>query len=165
MSGYTFFENFRESTDPIIVGKNPYDNANIPSMDYGRNSARWRARLAVPFSYRTGEDKRQYGILYIPANERGKIGMYGSPKSKDIEIYGADLAGGSSLTAKGFKELFEANKDSDFRIESGMAKRANVESGAKPGTMTEQPTVRVDNVPFFQNLRNMIKTIQNGGRE
>lgn len=165
MSGYTFFENFRESTDPIIVGKNPYGNVNIPSMNYGRNSARWRARLAVPFSYRTGEDKRQYGILYIPSHERGKIGTYGSPKAKDIEIYGADLVGGSSLTAKGFKELFEANKDSDFRIESGMANRANVESGAKPNTIFEQPTVSVDKVPFLQNLRDIMKTIQNRGRE
>lgn len=159
-----FFENFKEA-DRIIPRefKNPYGEANLPSIKKGRNSAAWRGRVAIPFSYIVSDGgERQYGTLYVPAYEANKIRTDGTVRADDIEIYGAELTDGLSLNERGFRNLYNKFSNNDFRIENGAANAAS--QAAKGGGRKQvSPAVPVENVPFFKNLRETLKILQRGG--
>lgn len=160
----TFFENFKEA-DRIMPRelKNPYGEANLPSVKESRNSAAWRERVAIPFSYIISDGgERQYGTLYVPAYEANKIRTNGTVRSDDIEIYGADLTDGLSLNEQGFRNLYDKFSNNDFRIENGAANAAS--QAANGGDLKQvSPAVPVENVPFFKNLRETLKNLQRGG--
>lgn len=96
-------------------------NIYLPSSGFGNgsNSTSWTNRVAIPFSYNTSADfgdTRDYGVLYVPAYSANKITKDGEIKSEDLDIYGADLANGMSLNAKGFMDLYNKAKYADFRF-------------------------------------------------
>lgn len=162
MASSNFFKNFRESTDPIIIGRNPYGESNIPGL--GKNhDADWEERVAIPFSYVISDGgKRQYGTIYAPYYEAKKLKKDGTVKADDLEIYGADLVDGLSMTADGFKKLFEENKNNDFRIENGATNGAS-RATEKNKSKLVYPSVKVNDAPFFKNLRDILTTLQRGG--
>lgn len=139
----SFFENLRNVTSRInTAGKSNYGETDLPNIKYGFNTASWRDRQAVPFSYQTSEKgDRQYGIMYIPFYEKEKISKNGGVKSEDIETYGAELIDGQSYDTDGFRKLYDKIKNADFRVEgSGM--------------------VKVDDADKFKSLRNSLKIRQ-----
>lgn len=160
----TFFENFKE-TSRIIPRelKNPYGEANLPSMKESRNSAAWRERVAIPFSYIISDGgERQYGTLYVPAYEANKIRTDGTVRANDIEIYGAELSDGLSLNEQGFRNLYNKFSNNDFRIENGATNAAS--QATKGGDLKQvSPAVPVENAPFFRNLRGVLNNLQKGG--
>lgn len=161
----TFFENFKESSGRIIspMWNNPYGEHNLPSQDTGQNTMAWQGRVAIPFSYIISDGgKRQYGTLYAPMYEADKIYKDGTVDSDELEIYGAELSDGLSMTPKGFRNLYDKFKYNDFRIESGAANAAS--QAAKGGDLKQvSPAVPVENVPFFSNLRKVLNNLQKGG--
>lgn len=137
----TFFENFKEAANIVrFPEQNPYGEANIPRIN--ETNAAWRNRVAVPFSYQVSESgDRKKGVFYVPSYEASKIKRDGTIKTKELETYGAELDDGRSLTAKGFMDLHEQVKDSNFAIEGGQKE--------KPAKST-----------FLNNLR---ATVRRGG--
>lgn len=161
----TFFKKFRDSNGRIIssMWKNPYGEANLPSPDTDQNTYAWQGRVAIPFSYIISDGgKRQYGTLYAPMYEADKIYRDGTVDSDELEIYGAELSDGLSMTPKGFRNLYDKFKYNDFRIESGAANAAS--QAAKGGELKQvSPAVPVENALFFSNLRKILNNLQKGG--
>lgn len=167
----TFLKNFRENNERIL---RPYipslysEELNLPDPTEEMNVENWRYRVAVPFSYKTsGDGKRQYGVIYAPESEAKKFfNSYDEsgkvkPDYNNITIYGAELTNGPSLTAKGFMNLFDKVKNSDFKLEKDMA--ADVSSSSKQNL--NQGTVPVTLNPIFKNLREALRIFQKKGEE
>jgi len=160
----TFFENFNDAARIIPRElKNPYGEANLPSTNENANSAAWRERVAIPFSYIVSDGgDRQYGTLYVPAYEANKIRKDGTIRADNIEIYGAELTDGLSLNEQGFRNLYNKFSNNDFRIENGAANAAS--QVTKGGDLKQvSPAVPVENIPFFRNLRGVLNNLQKGG--
>lgn len=157
----TFFENFKEAARIVpAFYKSPYEEANLPSLSEN-NSAAWRERVAVPFSYMNSDTKgnqtKQTGILYLPSYEATKIRGNGTVKSsKDpIEIYGAEI-NGQSLTKDGFLDIFNDYANSDFKFDMQTATRAlkNATGEKKLGARASTAT------PFKANVNNFISNLR-----
>lgn len=112
----TFFEKLKEAGKVITAAnKNPYGEANLPSLDESANKATWQERIAIPFSYKTSDEgDRQYGMVYIPKYESSKFQKWGEVSGGDVDIYGAELTDGMSFTPQGFDSLYQKVKDKDF---------------------------------------------------
>lgn len=176
-----FFKNFNEAGRVTSDINRPYGEANIPSPVYWENKATWRDRLAIPFSYKNAgtqhRDGRQFGILYVPYYEYKKIKDNGLTNSEDIDIYGAELIDGPSLTTDGFRKLFNENKNNDFQIEGGDAPlpKADKNGNTAPwrnasGTFPNDGQVfglpaaeKADTPGFIKRLREIFNIVQKGG--
>lgn len=161
-----FFDNFKEAGRIIPAAtKNPYGEANLPLQNTRENVASWQDRVAIPFSYaKDNSGKRQYGTIFVPYYEASKVRNDGTVNGGEIEIYGAELSDGLSLNPKGFKKLFDQNKNNDFRIEQRAVNAINdVTADMKERGDTPQAAVKVDNNPFYKQLRQVLTTLQRGG--
>lgn len=155
----TFFENFNEAEQIIVPShKNPYSESNLPSMNSSSNSATWKERVAIPFSYRAKrkDGGRSYntGILYLPAYETSKIRANGQTREgvTDIDIYGAEI-NGQSLNVSGFKKLFNDKNNSDFQFDIDTAQRAFQETYNRPARAIDVSGYKAAGSPFIRNLR------------
>lgn len=155
----TFFKNFNESMNvPSWLKEDPYNGTGIPQLDDKKNSTQWKNRVAVPFSYAPKNSQyypfeRQYGILYLPMSEADKIKKDGTVRTDDVDIYGAELQDGPSLTANGFRNLFN-NESRTFRIE-----KQAVSDDIKTN---DRPTVEASSGKFLKALREAISRLQEG---
>lgn len=158
----TFFENFKNAERIISpLWENPYGNANLPSMQTGRNTAAWRKRVAMPFSYMAeganGEKAYNTGILYLPAYEASKIRKNGTlvNGATDAEIYGAEI-NGQSLTKEGFQRLFEDKDNSNFKFDSPSAQEAFKQASGRENRSVDASGFTVDTKNFLKNLRQIL---------
>lgn len=156
-----FFDNFRNA-EKIIQGYSPYGEANLPSPNPGENSGAWEGREAIPFSFQKSDDgQRQFGIVYIPAYETKKFKESGKISGGDVQIYGAELADGTGLTADGFNKLYNENKDSDFKWNDYAGQYIyQGDDGKIRGAKTA-----VEDTKNFNILRNVVRTAQRNDRE
>lgn len=158
----TFFKNFNEAMNvPNFPFSDPYNGAGIPQLEEKRNTRQWKNRVAVPFSYipEEGGFRRVYGTLYVPGNEAKKIKKDGTVKTDDIDIYGAELESGTSLTANGFRNLFDKYSrptQNTFRVETQAIDEAT-------NDQAEKPFLRAQDGPFFKNLREVLGKYQKFG--
>lgn len=155
----TFFENFRDAERIISpLYNNPYGNANLPAMQTGQNTAAWRERVAIPFSYKTktNDDAESYntGILYLPAYEASKIRKNGALANgaTDAEIYGAEI-NGQSLNKNGFQKLFEDETNFDFKFDVPSAQQAFKSAHGKASTSVDASSFKANDGGFIKNLR------------
>lgn len=163
MASNNFFKNFNEVMNtPSFPFEDRYAGTGIPQLDERRNTRQWKDRVAVPFSYiPDGESfRREYGTLYVPGREAKKIRENGTVKTEDVDIYGADLERGVSLTADGFRKLFNSSSGptrSSFRIETQAVEEATKESDKKP-------TILAKDSSFIKNLRDVLRQYQQSGQ-
>lgn len=118
----TFLENFRKAA-PMYIGNEPEHEEDTPSDYAGYNTHDWNNRLAIPFHVdedtRSGLSKtRLFGIMYMPYTAARNL-VTGD--DKDLEVYGADLMDGRSLTPKGLQELLDKHRDSFSIDEEAMS--------------------------------------------
>lgn len=158
----TFFENFRDAErimSPLY--NNPYGDANLPSTQAGINSAAWRERVAMPFSYKTktnnGAEAYNTGILYLPAYEASKIQKNGALANgaTDAEIYGAEI-NGQSLNKNGFQRLFNDEANSDFKFDATSAQQAFKDTYGRNSTSVDASGFKAEKGDFIKNLRNVL---------
>lgn len=143
---------------PSWPKEDPYNGTGIPQLDDKKNSRQWKNRVAVPFSYAPKNSQqypfeRQYGILYLPMSEADKIKKDGKVKTDDVDIYGAELQNGPSLTADGFRNLVN-NESKTFRIEE--------QAVSEDIRTTNRPTVEASNGKFLKALREAVSRLQGG---
>lgn len=158
----TFFENFKDAERIISpIWRNPYGDANLPSMQSGMNTAAWTKRVAMPFSYTAkgddGEKAYNTGILYLPAYEASKIRKNGTltKGATDAEIYGAEI-NGQSLTKEGFQKLFEDEANSNFKFDAPTAQEAFKQASGRENKSVDASGFTVDTKNFLKNLRQIL---------
>lgn len=166
----TFFENFKQaekiypgvatgadSDGNIRLGNGYIRNIYLPDAIGDYNTAAYRDRVAVPFTYesRSGKTpKTRSGILYMPAYEADKITPGGFTEDEEAEIYGAELEG-ASLTREGLQRLFNDKNNSNFKFDTYTARRALNPGGEQVRDDTSR--FQAKNTKFMQNLRKALK--------